>query len=100
MKANWDVALSKATNNTGLGGLIRDSNEEVFVSFCNNFNPTANSELAETLALRKAMPIYWDLGLSIVLFEGDFLKVVKVATCFLPTENELRLNLYGIHHML
>lgn len=33
VKANWDAALKVEANTTGLGGLVRDSNGEVLVSF-------------------------------------------------------------------
>lgn len=73
VKTNCDAAVSSITNTTRLGGLIKDASSEVLVSFCSSCSYALKPEIVEALALRKAISISWDLGISNVMFEGDYL---------------------------
>lgn len=56
---------------SGMGGLIRDAEGEVLLSFSSIIDYTTNPALAESLALRKAMDISIETGFYRLIFECD-----------------------------
>lgn len=56
---------------SGMGGLIRDAEGEVLLSFSSITDYTTNPALAESLALRKAMDISIETGFYRLIFECD-----------------------------
>lgn len=61
VKAIWDASLNTFTNSTGLGGIIRDSNGHALVTICSTISNLISPSLAEAIALRKLMLVWWEL---------------------------------------
>lgn len=61
----------------GLGGVIRDADEEVHFAYCLNQLGERQPEVVEALALRKIMQICEDLDSNRVIFERDCLPIVN-----------------------
>lgn len=101
IKTNWDAAVN-SNNSTGLGGLDCDSEGEVLTSFCSKSLSTMQPEAAEAMVLRKgAIVICWDLGLSNIIFKGDYcLQKVKVVNANKPTDDVLGPILLDIQYII
>lgn len=100
VKVNCDAALNDSRQTTGLGGLFQNSDGEILVSFSSNIDSTIQSALAETLALRKAMLLCWELQFHKALFEGDCLKVITDASSSKTVGDELYPIIHDIRTML
>lgn len=98
LKLNWDAAVFNSAS--GFGGLVRDTEGEVILSFCSFHNANLDPTMAEAMTLRKAMQISWELYMSNIVFEGDCLQVVDAASSHLPRYDALGPIFFDIHHML
>lgn len=67
-----------SSKSSGLGGVTRDANGDVYVSFSCKVSHIFNPEVAEALTLRKVMFLYGDLGFHFMIFEGDRLSAVNM----------------------
>lgn len=71
MKLNWDAAVDVQHNSTVIGGILRDSEGEEQMAFCNRLLSALSPALAEAMSLRKAMMLCKELGIPEMSFEGD-----------------------------
>lgn len=92
--------MSAPLQTTGLGGLICDSNGDVFMSFCNKLNHTTSPTMAEALAHRNAILFCLKLHFVNVTFEGDCLKVISVVKSSKPVGDELHSIIFDIKKRL
>ena len=76
-KLNFDAAIFKELNCSGVGVIIRNANGEVMAAMSAKGPPVEDSEVAETLACRKAMEFAIDAGFSELLIEGDNVAVMS-----------------------
>lgn len=98
LKYNWDI--TSLVSYSSLGGLIWDSKGEVILSFCSNHFPILDPTEAQVMTLRKAMQLCWKLNMSNIIYEGDYLQVVTIATNLLLRNDVIGPILLYIHKMV
>nr|POE88860.1 hypothetical protein CFP56_37397 [Quercus suber] len=76
-KANFDGALFKSTNSTGLGVIIRDTNVAVMGALSARVPLLQSVAMVEALACRRAVQFAVEIRLHEVIFEGDAVVVIK-----------------------
>ncbi|XP_075674968.1 uncharacterized protein LOC142644190 [Castanea sativa] len=79
-KANFDVAVFKATNSAGIGFIIRDHEGEVIGVLSLSIHLSQSVDELEALACRRAIQFAWEIGLRRVVFEGDSTTVIQDIT--------------------
>nr|XP_023876296.1 uncharacterized protein LOC111988743 [Quercus suber] len=70
-KLNFDAAIFKELNCSGIGAIIRNGKGEVMAAMSAKGPLVEDSEEAETLACRKAVEFAIDAGFSELVIEGD-----------------------------
>lgn len=82
LKANWDGVLDLQNQDTGMGGIVHDSEGVVLVSTCNNLSHSTMPIIAEALAFRRMMILCKEMGLTHLNFEGNYIMLVNAACGF------------------
>lgn len=70
-KLNFDAAIFKEVDATGMGAIIRNENGEVMASLSVKGPPVTYSEEAEILACRRTVEFAMDCGFLELVVEGD-----------------------------
>lgn len=70
---------ARSSTTTGLGIIVKDFMGEIHVSSCCNRQYKHQPAIVEVMALKSAMLIFKDLGLTEVAFEGNCKTVVSAA---------------------
>ena len=89
-KANFDEALFKSSNSTGLGVIIRDTNGVVIGALSTRVPLPQSVAMVEALACRRAVQFAIEIGLHEVIFEGDAAVVINAISKGLANQS-----LYG-----
>jgi ribonuclease HI len=76
-KVNYDGAIFKETNETGIGVVIRNHKGEVMASLCHRIHYPHSIEAMEAYAARSAVQFAVDLGFKEVDIEGDSTTIVN-----------------------
>ncbi|XP_075661751.1 uncharacterized protein LOC142631462 [Castanea sativa] len=90
-KVNFDVALFENIGGACIGVAIRDSKGEIIVALSQRIPLPFSVEMAEAMAVRRALLFAQELSLSKVMMEGDCLRVV-LALNFSVSCNTLYVN--------
>ena len=77
VKVNFDGANAKALRLSGVGVVIRDSDEAVLASCAEKFNQPFKAEDTEALAAMKALSFAHELGFQNIVLEGDALNLIQ-----------------------
>ena len=75
-KLNFDAAIFKELNCSGVGAIIRNRKGEVMAAMSAKGPPVEDSEEAELLACRRAVEFAIDAGFSELVIEGDNIAVM------------------------
>lgn len=94
LKFNWNTSLNYRLNTIGLGMILKDFKGDILASACCNKPNQYRPVIVEALALRKAVLISQDLGLTQVIFEGDCKIVINAAT----SRETINSKLYSLIH--
>ena len=76
-KVNFDVALFENLGYAGIGVAVRDSDGVIIVALSQRIPLPLSVEMAEAMAVRRAVLFVQEMCLSKVLVEGDCLRVVS-----------------------
>ena len=77
VKINFDGAIFGASNMSGIGVVIRDSNGDVLTSCSKKIPQAYKAEEIEALAAFKALSFAFVLGFSSAILEGDSLGLIQ-----------------------
>ena len=77
-KVNFDATLFENNGSAGIGMVIRDSEGEIIVVLSQRTPIPFSVEMAKAMAARRALIFAQELSLSMVMMEGDCLRVVSV----------------------
>ena len=78
VKINFDGAIFGASNMSGIGVVIRDSNGDVLASCSQKIRQAYKAEEIEALAAFKALSFAFELGFHSAILEGDSLGLIQV----------------------
>ena len=90
-KINTDVALNIQDKMVGLGGVIRDSQGRVLLSFCRNFQTCFAPQTAEALAVLEGIRLARIGGFLPTVLVSDALSVVQNIRNMMPLSSEVGL---------
>ena len=76
-KANLDVALFDGLDHVGIGVVFRDHSSHVIISLSQKVGLTWTMEMAEVLAVRRALKFARELCLLDIVLEGNCLRVIQ-----------------------
>lgn len=79
VKVNWDAFVCSTLKKVGTGVVIRDEEGEVLASLCFVTDCLQDPLVGGAIALRRAVLLCDELGLSLVVLEGDSQIIVKAA---------------------
>ena len=77
VKINFDGAIFGASNMSGIGVVIRDSNGDVLASCSQKIRQAYKAEKIEALAAFKALSFAFELGFHSAILEGDSLGLIQ-----------------------
>ena len=77
MKINFDGAVFGASNISGIGVGIRDSNGAVLASCSQKIPQAYKAGVIEALAALKALSFVFELGFRSAILEGDSLGLIQ-----------------------
>ena len=90
-KANFDVAIFKASNSASIGVIIKDCDGEVIGALSLSIPFSQLVDELKALAYRRTVQFAWEISLKRVIFEGDSATVIQAITRkdsdFLPFGN-------------
>lgn len=76
-KVNWDAAIDVGKKLMGVGVVVRDSTGGVLATQCMTKPFVRDPGVAEAMALRTALMLLGQLGITKTIMEGDSLEVVQ-----------------------
>ncbi|XP_065636438.1 uncharacterized protein LOC136070424 [Quercus suber] len=71
LKVNFDWAVFREDNLTGIGVIVRNGEGRVMASMAESFQLPLSITAVEVIAAKKALQFAIDLGLSSIVLEGD-----------------------------
>ena len=78
-KLNFDAAIFKELNCSGVGAIIRNRKGEVMAAMSAKGPPVEDSEEAKLLACRRAVEFAIDAGFSELVIEGDNIAMTSLS---------------------
>ena len=76
MKINFDGVVFGASNMSGIGVVIRDSNGAILASCSQKIPQACKAEEIEVLSALKALSFAFELGFRSAILEGDSLGLI------------------------
>jgi ribonuclease HI len=81
VKVNWDAAISKEHNITGVGVILRDHRGDVIASFCTHKPTAMEPASAEAMAAWYATEICKQMDARYIILEGDAKEITQALQC-------------------
>jgi hypothetical protein len=97
---NSDVAIFEASRSMGAGVVVRDHHGTCLVACCQHLHGSPPQELAEALALRRAVELARNEGFDRAIFESDCLSLVHRLNSQLMDRSSVGIIVAGIKHLV